>query len=225
MNIFIGIVIALAIDAVGYLLGSLSTSLIIGKLFFKTDIRKYGSGNAGGTNAGRVLGGKAGAAVILIDILKIAIFHCILVVIFRYTALSDYVPADIAIYIGDFFLVVGHCFPIFYNFRGGKAVSSIAGFTLATNWLLILIAFVVFGLILIWKRMVSLSSIIGTIVLVIGSWLVIIPGMEFSFYPLSYISYWYPIAMTLIGIILIALHSGNIKRIKNGTERKIKWMK
>lgn len=220
----IAIVIYLLVNVVGYLLGSLSTSIIIGKVFFNVDVRDHGSGNAGGTNAGRVLGGKAGAIVIIIDILKMAIYHWILVVLFRFTSLQDYVVADYAVYSGCLFLALGHCFPIFYDFKGGKAVSVLAGFLLATNWAVLLITFISFGITLLAKKMVSLSSIVGTITAIITSWLTLIPGTGITFYPLVYSSFWYPLAVTIIGVILIILHSSNIKRIINKTERKITWI-
>ena len=99
--------------AVGYLLGSIPFALIIGKVFFKTDIRNHGSGNLGGGNAGRVLGKGAGLSVMTLDILKVTL------AIFIASLLHD--SQEIMILAG-LFAAVGHCFPVFARFKGGKAV-------------------------------------------------------------------------------------------------------
>ena len=105
---------------IGYIIGSIPWGLIIGKVFYKKDIRQYGSGNLGGTNAGRVLGKKAGIAVIVLDALK----ALILMVIARFIY-----PEAIA-YTGAA-VMVGHCFPLFANFKGGKGVACAFGYLLA----------------------------------------------------------------------------------------------
>lgn len=210
----------------GYLIGSVSTSILIGRIFYKVDIRDHGSGNAGGTNAGRILGKKAGAAVIIIDILKMVIFHWALTLILRFTSLGDLVNPNFTIYIACFSLTLGHCFPIFHKFRGGKAVSGIAGFALATNWLVFLVAFIVFVTILKLKKKVSLSSITGSLTISVMSLVVMIPSLaNITFYPLVYITWWYPFFLALTCAVLIILHSSNIKRIIKGTERKITWLR
>ena len=189
-----------------YLLGSIPWSLIIGRLFFKTDIREHGSGNLGGTNAGRILGKKAGVVVMALDILK-----CIL-----------------AVYIGSLFsqeigvmcgvaCTLGHCYPIFANFKGGKAVStsigclfSICAF-LSFNWLLIIIPVVVFLLVLYIFKMVSLASITAFITISIVA----------CFLPMD----WLPrLSIIFLSLLIIWRHRENIKRLLNKEERKITWM-
>ena len=100
----------------GYLLGSLPFALIIGKVFYHTDIRQYGSGNLGGTNAGRVLGKKAGISVIVFDVLKVVLA----------IAIATQVSKVAGIWTG-LACCIGHCYPVFAKFHGGKAVSTIFG--------------------------------------------------------------------------------------------------
>ena len=111
-----------------YLYGSIPFALVIGKLFYHTDVRNSGSGNLGGTNAGRVLGKKAGIAVILLDASKC----CISILIAKTVAFYMGLNVDI-IYLCALACVIGHCYPIFAGFRGGKAVSVAIGNALMTN--------------------------------------------------------------------------------------------
>ena len=101
-----------------YLFGSIPWALVIGKVFYKTDIRHHGSGNLGGSNAGRVLGKKAGVSVIALDALK-ALFS---VVLAKTLNMSDTICV-----LAGLMCCVGHCFPIFANFKGGKAVATTVG--------------------------------------------------------------------------------------------------
>ena len=104
---------------IGYVLGSIPFALVIGKLFYKTDIRNFGSKNLGGGNAGRVLGKRAGLAVMTLDILKV-VFVIFITSFFEY--------ADIAMVLAGLFAAIGHCFPMFAGFKGGKAVATMYGF-------------------------------------------------------------------------------------------------
>lgn len=108
---------------IGYLLGSIPFALVIGKVFYKTDVRNFGSGNLGGTNAGRVLGAKAGIAVIACDILKVVIA----------IAVSSLISPSTSIWTG-LAAAIGHCYPVFAHFKGGKAVATMFGFLLATSF-------------------------------------------------------------------------------------------
>lgn len=235
MQILYAILTILISGVIAYLYGSLSNAILIGKIFFHVDVREHGSKNAGGTNAGRVLGGKAGAVVIILDILKpvvvfwglYGIFHLVDFSTFTY----HFIP-QVSIFISLFLLSIGHCWPIFFNFKGGKAVSVFSGLLFAVNWLYSLIGFTMFGLLLIWKKKVSLCSIVVSGTLAILSWLYLIPNFleGFGFYPtlinsplFSYLGY--AILLTITATELIIRHRDNIKRLLNGTERTITWMK
>lgn len=183
-----------------YLLGSIPSGLIIGKVFYQTDIREHGSGNLGGTNTFRTLGVKAGLAVTIADILK-GTLAAALPVIFG---------LDINPLLAGVFAVVGHTYPIFAGFRGGKAVATSGGVLLFCAPLMFLIIFLVFFAGLYTTKYVSLSSMVAGIVAVIYA---VIDGDI----PLL-------IAVTLLASFVIYRHRANIKRILNKTEPKIKWL-
>lgn len=191
----------------GYLIGSIPFALVIGKVFYNTDIREHGSGNLGGTNAGRTLGAKAGIAVSILDVLKATIAMII----------TSLFAKEAVIYAG-FFATFGHCFPIFANFRGGKAVSTAFGFLLGINLFIthqpvvqFILPLVIFFVLLFFTKMVSLSAMLS-----------LVSASIFLFTTQS--NYTISIAFSIITIIVIWRHRENIERIKNGTENKIKWM-
>ncbi|MBF1993195.1 glycerol-3-phosphate 1-O-acyltransferase PlsY [Staphylococcus schleiferi] len=192
-------VIALLFIA-SYLIGSIPSGYLIGKIFFKKDIREYGSGNTGATNSFRVLGKPAGFAVTFFDIFKgfIVVF------------LSALFNVEIHGLLVGIFAIIGHVYPIYLKFRGGKAVATSAGVLLAVNPILLLILALIFFIILKLTKYVSLSSIIAAICCVIGSFFI-------SDYVLL-------ITSIAVSVLLIYRHSSNIKRIIKGTEPKIKWM-
>lgn len=189
-----------------YLYGSIPFALVIGKLFYNTDIRNQGSGNLGGTNAGRVLGKYAGAAVILLDVSKC----CISILIARYVALYMNISADI-IYPCALACVIGHCYPIFAEFKGGKAVSVAIGYALVTNIYAFVIAVIIFLTALKLSKYVSLASILASVTI-----LIISPFIGYSIVGM--------ITNLCIVSLLVYKHSANIQRIKDGTENKISWM-
>ncbi|RKQ37581.1 glycerol-3-phosphate 1-O-acyltransferase PlsY [Oceanobacillus halophilus] len=185
---------------IAYLLGSIPSALIVGKVGYKIDIREHGSGNLGGTNTFRVLGKKAGIIVTLSDILK----GTIAVII---PLLFD---AEVNRLIIGIFAVFGHTYPLFAKFKGGKAVATSGGIILGINPLLFIIMIFTFLVSLYISKYVSLSSMITGVVSVIVS------------------LFFQDIGLIIVIFILAAFvfyrHRENIKRIKNGTEPKIKWM-
>lgn len=189
-----------------YLYGSIPFALVVGKLFYHTDVRESGSGNLGGTNAGRVLGKKAGLTVILLDASKCCISILVARIVAHYMGLNT----DI-IYPCALACVIGHCYPIFAGFRGGKAVSVAIGYALVTNVYAFVIALVIFFITLKLTKYVSLASILGSATIV-----VIAPFIGYSTVGI--------ITNTCIVGLLVYKHKANIKRIKAGTENKITWM-
>lgn len=191
---------------ISYLYGSVPFALVIGKVFYNTDVREYGSHNLGGTNAGRVLGKKAGAAVILLDATK-----CIITILLTgWIAHLAGITHDI-IYPCALCCMIGHCYPIFAHFQGGKAVSSAIAYTLMTNIYGFIIACVVFGITLKATKYVSLSSILGAVAVLVAS-----PFIGYSKIGI--------ITNVLIVILIIYRHRANIQRIKEGNENKVKWL-
>ncbi|QIK70132.1 glycerol-3-phosphate 1-O-acyltransferase PlsY [Erysipelothrix sp. HDW6C] len=194
-------------SVIGYLLGSIPFALVIGKVFYKVDIREHGSGNLGGTNAGRTLGKEAGIAVTVFDVLKAAIAMMITMT-FSYDAM---------IYAG-FFATIGHCFPIFAKFKGGKAVSTAFGFLLSVSIFITknpLLHFVlplaIFFASLYLTKLVSLSSMIAV------TFAAIVLALTQNDMRVT-------LAMAIIAMIVIVRHRANIGRIRRGEERKITWM-
>lgn len=180
-----------------YLIGSISFALIVGKMFYKKDIRDYGSGNLGATNAYRVLGIKAGVIVAIADILK-GTFACFIPLILGSTV-NPIVCGLLAI--------LGHIFSVFANFKGGKAVATATGVFLFLTPLGVCVGFVVFVLTLQFTKYVSLSSMLASTALFIYS-------LIFEEKVIIALS-------LLISVSIIILHRQNIKRIVNGTENKI----
>ena len=186
---------------IAYLLGSFPSALVIGKTFYQKDIRNYGSGNLGSTNAFRILGKKGGTAVFILDILKGGLALLI----------ATYGGATISPLIIAVFSLIGHVYPIFANFRGGKAVATTAGIILFYSPTLFLTLFIIFAISLkIWK-MVSLSSTIIAIATVIIVW--------FGNYDLTA-----KIMFSLNAALIIYKHIPNYKRILNGTENKVTFL-
>lgn len=200
------ILVYILLIVMGYLYGSIPFALVIGKLFYHTDVRNSGSGNLGGTNAGRVLGKKAGLAVIILDASKCCISILIAGIVVKALNLNYNI-----VYLCALACVIGHCYPIFAGFRGGKAVSVSFGYILMTNIYLFFITLAIFLIILKITKYVSLSSILSSIIMVLISPL-------FGYSAIGII--------TNIGIValLVYKHKSNIQRIKNGAESKISWM-
>ncbi|WP_085992100.1 glycerol-3-phosphate 1-O-acyltransferase PlsY [Oceanobacillus senegalensis] len=185
---------------IAYLLGSIPSALIVGKVGYKIDIREHGSGNLGGTNTFRVLGKKAGLTVTISDILKGTI-AVILPLLF---------DADVNQLIIGIFAVLGHTYPIFAKFKGGKAVATSGGIILGINPILFIIMVGSFLLTLYLTKYVSLSSMITGVVSVL---------VALVFQDIGIV-----ILLSALTIFVFYRHRENIKRIRQGTEPKIKWM-
>ncbi len=161
MNI-ISILILVFCAFTAYLLGSIPTSVWYGLAYFDKDIRQCGSGNAGATNTFRVLGKKAGSLVMLIDVLKgwTATSLVLVPLALGYIEHSEIVSYKLLF---GFLAVLGHIFPVFENFKGGKGVATILGMVLALNPVAASLCIVVFLSILIVFKYVSLGSLLGTL--------------------------------------------------------------
>lgn len=209
----------IAIILLSYLLGSIPTSVWVGKVFKKVDIRDHGSGNAGATNTFRVLGWKAGSAVALIDITKgfVAAYY-----ISQLGYNIGDVPASIGPWETDIFMrliagisaVIGHMYPLYAGFSGGKGVITAAGMLFGIEPISISITLVIFLIILFTSRYVSLASI----------------GASFV-YPNCLLIMRYVFEMPIDGslivltaataLFIIVKHHANIKRLFNGNENRI----
>ncbi|MDA5661925.1 glycerol-3-phosphate 1-O-acyltransferase PlsY [Staphylococcus aureus] len=192
-----------------YLIGAFPSGFVIGKLFFKKDIRQFGSGNTGATNSFRVLGRPAGFLVTFLDIFKgfITIFFPLWLPVHADGPISTFFTNGLIV---GLFAILGHVYPVYLKFQGGKAVATSAGVVLGVNPILLLILAIIFFIVLKIFKYVSLASIVAAICCVIGSLII-------QDYILLVVSF-------LVSIILIIRHRSNIARIFRGEEPKIKWM-
>lgn len=205
LNVAIALILA-------YLLGSIPTSVWVGKWFYKLDIRNQGSGNAGATNTIRVLGLKAGIPVLLFDVFK-AWLAVSLSNWLTYTGFSPDQEVVYRILLGAV-AVIGHVYPVFAGFRGGKGVASLVGMVIALYPSAFLIILACFVLIMIFSRIVSLASIISSLFFPV---VVILILAERSL-PLM-------ILALAVAVFVPYTHRANIKRLLNGSEKKFDFGK
>ena len=198
---------------IGYFIGNIETGYIFGKIH-RMDIRNYGSGNAGATNTLRVLGAKAGLVVFLGDFCK-SLIPCLVVrFIFRDNVSLSYIYM---LYIG-LGVVLGHNFPFYLGFKGGKGVASTAGIIMALDIRIAVVCLIVFIITVAITRYVSLGSIFVMIILI---------GMSHFLVKFSYgfgegaSPMEFRILTAAIGLLSIFMHRANIKRLLGGTENKI----
>lgn len=189
---------------ISYLLGNISGGMIFGKLLFNKDIRDYGSKNAGTTNALRVFGIKAGALTFIVDVLK-SILACFIGM--KLLGLSGILLAGI-------FVVIGHNWPIFLNFKGGKGIASSFGFIMFLDYKIAIVAIIIFIIIVILTKYISLGSMLTTTLVL----------------PISYIFFGYRNIYVLLTFLFLASlsifrHNSNIIRLINGDENKINFKK
>ena len=198
---------------IGYFIGNIETGYIFGKIH-KMDIRNYGSGNAGATNTLRVLGAKAGLVVFLGDFCK-SLIPCLVVrFIFRDNVSLSYIYM---LYIG-LGVVLGHNFPFYLGFKGGKGVASTAGIIMALDIRIAVVCLIVFIITVAITRYVSLGSIFVMIILI---------GMSHFFVKFSYgfgegaSPMEFRLLTAAVGLLSIFMHRANIKRLLGGSENKI----
>jgi len=201
-----------------YLIGSIPTSVWVSKYFFDIDIRDYGSGNAGATNTYRVLGRKWGTFVMIVDMLKGVIA----------TSLYIFLPAHYYGFMGPLeelhrtnlmiglglASVLGHIFPIWANFRGGKGVATLFGMAIAIQPIVAICCVGVFLLVLYLTRFVSLSSILAGVAF-----------MVFILFIFNEKETLYRIFAVLVALMVVLTHQKNISRILNGTESRVPILK
>jgi len=206
-----GILIAVAL--IGYALGSISFSVIFSRKFAGFDLREKGSGNAGSTNALRTAGKKVGAITLVCDILKglVAILLAILIGnIFKYENIA------VLVQIAAVAAIIGHTFPIFFEFRGGKGVATSLGVLLLVNWKIGLICLIFALILMAVTKIVSIGSISAAILFPILVLFIrdgfIVEGNYFIF-------------SIILALIVVFNHRSNIKKLVDGTENKLSFKK
>jgi glycerol-3-phosphate acyltransferase PlsY len=202
----------LGLIILAYLIGSIPTALIISKKYFGIDIRDYGSGNMGATNTFRVLGKRYGTIVMICDILKgmaaVSLFYFLPFYLNNELARTNFM---IGLGLAS---VIGHVFPIFAGFKGGKGVATLFGMLLVVQPIVAICCVVVFLLALFLTRYVSLSSVLGAIML-----------------PISVLWIWneeeslYRFFALIIAVMVVLTHQKNIGRILRGVETRVPILK
>ena len=191
-----------------YLIGSIPTAVWISKSVFGIDIRDYGSGNAGATNTFRVLGSKWGSMVMLVDVTK-GIIATSLYIFIPYYLTNEIARTNFMIALG-MMAILGHIFPIFANFRGGKGVATLLGMALAIQPMVALICLGVFLITLLSTRFVSLSSMLAGV-----AFMVLI---LFIFNERETV---YRLFAIIVAMMVVITHQKNISRLLKGTENKL----
>ena len=200
---------------VAYLLGSISFSVIISKKMAGFDVREKGSGNAGATNVLRSVGKKAAVLTLLCDCLKGVVAVLFAVVVGKIASNSD---KALLVQLAGIAVVVGHTFPIFFGFKGGKGVATSLGVLLVTNWQIGLICLVFALVLMALTKMVSMGSVGAAIlfpvlVLFIKTNFIVTEGSGYLIYSI------------ILAVLVAFNHRSNIKRILNGTENKLNFKK
>lgn len=213
-SIYTILILYAVVTFIAYLIGALPFGYILGKLK-GIDIREHGSGNIGATNVRRTLGKKYGILCFFLDFLKG--FSPVLVVniLIRRQILE---LTDMAIILAAFASVIGHMWPVYLKFKGGKGVSTIAGILLAIAPLSLIAAGICWALVFYSTRYVSLASLSGTVIL---------PASAFIFSKMGVYSISLPLQIMLIclSILVILRHVSNIKRLIQGTENRFEKRK
>ncbi len=202
------------IAIIAYAIGSVSFSVIFSKKIAGFDVREKGSGNAGSTNVLRTVGKKAAALTLVCDILKGIV--AILIAVIIGNIVND-IDKALLVQIASIAVVIGHTFPIFFGFKGGKGVATSLGVLLLINWQIGLICLVFALVIMALTRMVSAGSVLAAVLfpvltLFVGHDYYIVAGNYFIF-------------SVIMALIVAFNHRTNISRILNGTENKLSFKK
>ena len=188
----------LLICVIAYIIGSIPAGYAIGKIFFKQDIRKMGSGNVGSTNALRNFGKLAGLGTFLFDFSK-AIVACII---------GNKIAGENGLYLAMFFVVIGHMYSFILNFKAGKGIATIFGALVYINPIFALTLFAIFLAVLLTSRIVSLASISAALV-----------AIFYGLYKFGITNF--TICLVILALLILYKHKDNFKRLVKGEEKKI----
>ncbi len=208
-------IVYIIVALVAYAIGSISFSVIISKKMAGFDVREKGSGNAGTTNVLRSVGKKAAGITLLLDVLKGTLAVVIAII------LGNVIPdlnRELLMQIAGIAVVLGHTFPVFFKFKGGKGVATSLGILLITNWQIGLICLVFAIAVIVLSRMVSLASVMVAILFPV---LTLFINTNYTVMSEGKGGMDYLIYSIILAIIVIYNHRSNIKRIMAGTENRI----
>lgn len=193
-------------SAIAYLLGSINTSIIVSKLMGKSDIRNFGSGNAGVTNTLRVMGKAAALLVVVGDVLK----GVVAVLIAKYAYMYFGIGGNemLAQYFAALFVIVGHIYPLYFGFKGGKGIMTGVSTIFVLDWEIGVILLLIFAVVFITSRYVSLGSCISS---------VMYPVLVYMFHGSDV---YFTVLAVLVSLLALFKHRTNIQRLIRGTESK-----
>jgi len=204
---------------ISYLTGSFPSAVWVGKIFYNKDVREYGSGNAGATNTFRVLGKSAGLPVLILDVLKgwISVNYIIFLS-------EDFIPISSNVTSTQFEIqlafgiaaVVGHLFPIFTGFRGGKGIATLLGILIGLNFTAALFSLLIFVFVFVISKYVSLASILASVTF---------PAVVFLILKESEVNSSLEMFAIFVPILTLITHQKNIERLIRGEENKAKFGK
>lgn len=184
----------------GYLLGSVSVAILMTKLVLHRDVREQGSGNAGATNVARVFGMKAGVITLLGDVVKTVVSG----------AVGYLLAGDTGLAISCAACMVGHCWPVFFHFKGGKGIAVGAGVALLLDWRILIALLVIFAVMFVLTKRVSPCSVTCAF---------FYPFLYYFLYPGFTLNFW---LCVLMAVLVVYMHRDNIKRLIRGEEPKFK---
>ena len=208
------IIVYVIIAIIAYLLGSISFSVIISKKVAGFDVREKGSGNAGTTNVLRSVGKKAAIITLICDILKGVVAVLIALLVGKIVKDSN---SSLLVQIAGIAVIIGHTFPIFFKFKGGKGIATSLGVLLVTNWNIGLICLIFALILMAFTRIVSLGSIAAAVLFPL---LVILMPSNAYIVEGNYIVF-----SLILAVLVIYNHRTNVKRLIEGTENKLDFKK
>ena len=209
--------IYLIVGIIAYLIGSINFSVLISKKMAGFDVREKGSGNAGTTNMLRSVGKKAAAITLICDILKGAISIVIAIIVGN---IAKNLDRELLLQIAGIAVVLGHTFPIFFEFKGGKGVATSLGVLLMSNWQIGLICLVFAVVLMALTRMVSLGSCAAAVLFPV---LTLFINQHYTVLTDGKSGRVYFVYSVILAIIVLYNHRSNIKRILSGTENKLSF--
>ena len=204
---------------IAYLIGSINFSIILSKKMAGFDVREKGSGNAGSTNMLRSVGKKAAAITLICDILKGIVAILIAIILGN---IINGVNRELLVQIAGVAVVIGHTFPVFFGFKGGKGVATALGVLLISNWQIGLICLVFALVLMALTRIVSLGSCAAAVLFPV---LTLFINENYTVLTQEKNGNTYFIYSLILAIIVLYNHRSNIKRILNGTENKLSFKK
>lgn len=207
------VVASIIVAIIAYLIGSINSAVIISKKMAGFDVREKGSGNAGSTNVLRSVGKKAAIITLICDVLK----GVVAVAIARIIGFIPDLDASILAQIAGVAVIIGHTYPVFFNFKGGKGVATSLGVLLIINWNIGLVCLVFALLLMVFTRIVSLGSIAAA---------VLFPILVIFMPSNAYVAEGnYVIFAIILGALVVFNHRTNVERLLKGTENKLDFSK